>query len=99
VSACQHGDRLGQYKVFKDGKVMFKESRFTMILLTADGEYVGHSDGNPRFLYSYIKKSGVLKAGDYFLFVDCCWNETTAFDKDYMRVTIDVFTTSACSKI
>ena len=77
---------------------MFNESRFTLMLAKSDGQFIGFAEGFEQFRFSFIKKTGVLRAGEYVLLVDCAWDPSHKNHQDFTKVVIDVFTTS-CSDL
>ena len=68
-----------------------------MIFLTADGKYLGKSKEKTRFRMMY-KHIGKLEKGEYILFVDVNWDDSCKHDFDYMKIAIDIYS-STCSDI
>lgn len=89
ISVLQQGDRLMNYRQ-KDPKKLFNPSKFNIVLMTADGEFV-HGRYGSGFTFSLLTENIVLKPGKYILMIDPMWNESTANDQLYREVLIDVY--------
>ena len=70
----------------------FVSSEFSIMLMTADGEWVNASHGGSWvFNFSLLMKEGKLKAGEYVVLVDPSWNEEASFHQDYKKVMVDLY--------
>ena len=72
ISVLQQGNRLGNYRKASEHE-KFKPTRFNMILMTKEGEFVKARFGS-RFMFSLENKDLVLSPGEYILMIDPVWD-------------------------
>jgi hypothetical protein len=92
ISCLQQGQRLKSYRQKLNNPKKFENSEFSIMLMTASGEWVGGTHGGSHtFNYSLLLKEGTLEAGEYVVLVDPTWNNTADFHPDYKKVLVDVY--------
>lgn len=89
ISCQQQGDRLKNYRL-KDASKVFKPSDFNVMLMKADGEYVGAKNGR-RFMFSLLNDDTVLQPGEYIFMVDPIWNASADLHEDFKKVMISIY--------
>jgi hypothetical protein len=89
ISCQQQGERLKNYRL-KDESKIFKPSDFNVMLMKADGEYVGAKYGR-RFMFSFLNDEMVLQPGEYIFMVDPIWNSSADLHEDFKKVMISIY--------
>jgi hypothetical protein len=89
ISCQQQGERLKTYRL-KDPSKVFEPSNFNLMLMKADGEYVGAKFGR-RFMFSFLNDETTLQPGEYIFMVDPIWNASAELHEDFKKVMIDIY--------
>lgn len=92
ISCIQQGNRLQSYRNKVQANKRFQPSRFSILLMTADGRWVNATHtGWDSFNAALLLKEGFLLPGTYFVCIDPAWDPSANFNADYKKVMIDVY--------